>query len=68
MEKKLNIDGMSCGHCTGRVQKYLEGTSGVSGVNVDLEKKEATFSAESSVDMDTIVKDINGFGFKTEAK
>ncbi len=66
METKLSIDGMTCGHCTGRVQRYLEGTDGVSNVNVDLEKKEATFAIEPSVDVDKIIKDINELGYKTQ--
>lgn len=40
----LNVDNMSCGHCTGRVQKTLEGISGLSDISVDLAGKKACFS------------------------
>ncbi len=68
MKKKLLIDGMSCGHCSGRVKKYLEGTDGVTDVDVSLDNKEATFSCPENTDFDIIIKDINGFGFKTAVK
>ncbi len=68
MEKKLSIDGMSCGHCSGRVKKYLEGTDGITGVDVSLDNKEATFSCPENTDFDQMVQDINGFGFKASVK
>lgn len=41
----LNVDNMSCGHCSGMVQKTLEAIDGISEVSVDLEGKKARFSA-----------------------
>lgn len=66
MEKKLSIQGMSCQHCVGRVKKYLEAIENVSEVHVDLEDKEAVFSAEENMDMKTAIKEINAFGFTAE--
>lgn len=43
----LNVDNMSCGHCTGMVQRTLEGINGISNVNVSLDDKKATFDADS---------------------
>ncbi|MDE6185405.1 MAG: heavy metal translocating P-type ATPase, partial [Lachnospiraceae bacterium] len=44
-EKKMNkvmmIEGMMCGHCTGRVQKALEEIPGVESVTMSLENKSA---------------------------
>ena len=41
MEKKIVIEGMSCGHCSARVEKALNGLPGVTA-HVDLESKTAT--------------------------
>ena len=38
---KLEIKGMSCGHCVGAVTRALEGVAGVESVEVDLERAEA---------------------------
>ena len=51
MTKIMKIEGMMCGHCTGRVQKALEAVEGVSGVVMSLEEKTA------AVDMGTEVAD-----------
>ncbi len=47
----LKIEGMTCMHCKMRVEKSLKGVPGVTGVQVDLAKKEAvvTGSAERAV-------------------
>jgi copper ion binding protein len=47
MGKTLAIEGMSCGHCTARVTKALQGVKGVSKVEVSLEKKNAVVEGES---------------------
>ncbi len=41
MSKVVMIEGMMCGHCTGRVQKALEEISGVESVTMSLENKSA---------------------------
>ncbi len=66
MEKKLNIEGMSCMHCVGRVKKHLE--SFASNVKVDLEAKEACFTANEDLDMASVIKTINSFGFTAKEK
>ena len=47
MEKKLNVEGMMCMHCSGRVDKALNALEGVSAV-VDLESKSATITGDVS--------------------
>ncbi len=42
-EITLNIEGMSCSHCSGSVQKALEGVGGLSDIKVDLKGKKASF-------------------------
>ena len=46
MEKKIVIEGMSCGHCSARVEKALNGLDGVTA-HVDLEAKTATVSGSA---------------------
>ena len=45
MTKKVVIDGMMCTHCSGRVEKALNGIEGASA-SVDLESKTATVSGD----------------------
>lgn len=66
MDRKLSIEGMSCQHCVGRVKKYLESTTNISNVSVDLNQKEACFEFQGN--LDSIIKDISGFGFKAREK
>ena len=53
----LNVEGMSCGHCSGMVKRTLEEISGVSNVSVNLETKKAFFEAESSDLIDRAIKE-----------
>ncbi|MBF0235541.1 MAG: heavy-metal-associated domain-containing protein [Desulfamplus sp.] len=59
-EITLNVEGMSCSHCSGTVQKALESINGLSGINVDLKGKKACFKTAdpSKIDLakDAIVK------------
>jgi len=50
MTKKLSIEGMSCMHCAGRVQKALAASPGVRSAKVDLEAKLATVEGEELSD------------------
>lgn len=43
MEKKIFITGMSCGHCSGRVQKALLALSGTEKAEVSHETGTAIF-------------------------
>ena len=60
----IKINGMRCAHCSGSVTKALEGIDGISDVNVDLEKGEATYSESHPVSLETIKKAITGIGFE----
>lgn len=57
MKKIIRIEGMSCGHCTARVKKALEGLAGISSVEVDLSSNTATIEADVTV-TDAVLKEI----------
>jgi heavy metal translocating P-type ATPase len=48
--KKFEIEGMSCMHCVGRVDKALNGIEGVTEVKVDLASNSATVNAGGVAD------------------
>ena len=54
MMKTVKVKGMSCQHCVRTVKKALEEIQGVSNVNVDLLKCEATFDEAAPVSADII--------------
>ncbi len=60
----LNVDGMSCGHCSGMVQRTLEGIKGISNVVVDLNGKKANFEVSEETLVEKAVKEINEAGYK----
>ncbi len=53
MEKIVKIQGMTCGHCSGRVEKALNEIDGVSAT-VDLENHQATVTGDVS---DAMIKE-----------
>lgn len=42
MEKRIIVEGMSCGHCVRHVKEALEELEGITQIDVDLESKTAT--------------------------
>lgn len=60
----LNIEGMSCGHCSGTVQRTLEEIKGIKNVSVDLEGKKATFEAGNDSLVETAIKEVTEAGYK----
>ncbi len=58
----LKIDGMTCMHCKMRVEKSLKGLPGVTGVQVDLAKKEAVVIG--SVERAVMAKAVADAGYK----
>ncbi len=57
MTKVITVEGMMCGHCTGRVQKVLEAVEGVASVEMSLENKTATVELSAEV-ADEVLKDV----------
>ena len=60
----LNVNGMSCGHCSGMVQRTLEGIKGISRVSVDLDGKKADFEVNDEALIEKAVKEINEAGYQ----
>lgn len=64
MEKILYIEGMMCGHCTGRVQAALEAVAGVTDVKMSLDDKTATVVFEGNVTEDVLKSVVENAGYK----
>lgn len=60
----LNVDGMSCGHCSGMVKRTLEEIEGISNVIVDLDGKKASFDTDDDALIDKAVKEVTEAGYK----
>lgn len=56
MKKRINIEGMSCGHCVKHVEEALKEVAGVASVSVSLEGKYAAVELISDVD-DSVLKE-----------
>lgn len=63
MKKTINIEGMSCGHCSGRVKKELEILDGVKSAKVSVEDKRAVVELESEVDIENLKKAVREAGY-----
>ena len=64
--KTIFIDGMSCGHCSKRVEAALRSLKDVKSVKVNLEAKNAVVTLKSDIEnkiLKTVVEDI-GFQVK----
>ena len=62
MTKKMIIEGMSCGHCSARVEKALNALEGVSA-KVDLENKCAEITVTGNVDDAALTKAVTDAGY-----
>lgn len=57
MKKQIFIEGMTCGHCSGRVEKALKAVAGISDAKVDLANKNAVVEIDGSVE-DSLLKEV----------
>ncbi|MEW6595090.1 MAG: heavy metal-associated domain-containing protein [Thermodesulfobacteriota bacterium] len=60
----VKIQGMRCGHCSGSVTKALSAIDGITDVQIDLARGEATYTPTKEVSMETIRKAIAAIGFE----
>ncbi|RQD69481.1 MAG: heavy-metal-associated domain-containing protein [Tindallia sp. MSAO_Bac2] len=63
MKKRIKIEGMTCGHCSARVEKQLKKLEGVEEVVVDLEAKNAMITLSAAVDNETIAEAVDDAGY-----
>ena len=66
MNKKLEISGMSCGHCVSHVKSALEGVEGVSQADVSLESHEAEVTLSSEVADSDLIAAVEAAGYQAE--
>ncbi len=63
MKKLIKIEGMTCGHCSARVEKQLKKIEGVEDAVVDLEAKNAIVTLSTAVDNETISEAVDEAGY-----
>ena len=66
MTKVMTIEGMMCGHCTGRVQKALEALEGVDAVTMSLENKTATVELSAEVSDEALTAAVKEAGYEVK--
>lgn len=64
IRKTIFIEGMSCGHCSKRVEETLKSIKDVKAVNVSLEEKKAEIILKNEIDNEIIKSAIEDIGFK----
>ena len=64
MEKKLNVEGMSCQHCVAHVTQALEAVEGVSKATVSLDEKSAVVELSSDVADSALVDAVVQAGYE----
>jgi Cu+-exporting ATPase len=66
MKYELTVEGMSCGHCVGRVTKSVQEVDQQATVSIDLPTKKV--SIDSSADLDRIAAAIDEAGYPVSAR
>lgn len=62
-EKTLQIKGMSCGHCSARVEKVLNAIEGVKA-KVDLESNSAKLTLSKDISDETLKNAVDAIGYE----
>ena len=60
--KTIFINGMSCGHCSKRVEEALKSVNGVKSVKVSLEEKKADIILKNDIDNDVLKNAVEEVG------
>ena len=63
MKKKIEVNGMHCGHCAAAVEKALMGLAGVKKAKADHEANEAVITLSGDVADEAIRAAVEGAGF-----
>ena len=62
--KTIFIEGMSCGHCSKRVEEALKNVKGVKSIEVNLEEKKAIVVLKVDIENEVLKSIIEDIGFK----
>ena len=63
----LEVNGMTCGHCTKSVEKALKNTGGVTEAKVDLKSKKAEVSFdESKTSLPELIQSVKDSGYEAK--
>lgn len=65
--RRVSAQGMTCSHCTARVEKYLLGVPGVHDVHADLSTQEALVRCEPQVRNADLQKAVVDAGYTSES-
>jgi copper chaperone CopZ len=63
MKKQIFIEGMTCGHCSARVEKALKALSGVTDAKVDLANKNVMIEINGSIEDSVLKEAIDDAGY-----
>ena len=64
MKKTMIIEGMMCGHCTGRVEQALRALEGVTQVEMSLEGKSATVTMSAQLSDQVLTDTVTEAGYE----
>jgi copper ion binding protein len=63
MKKMILIEGMSCNHCTGRVERALNEIDGVNVESMSVDEKNAVITLEREIDEKLIRDAVDDAGY-----
>ncbi|MBK24557.1 MAG: copper-translocating P-type ATPase [Halobacteriovorax sp.] len=66
METNIQIEGMSCGSCVGRIESALSKVDGVEKVSVNLASEKANVVTQDSISEETLIEAIKDAGYKAK--
>ena len=62
--KTIFIEGMSCGHCSKRVEEALKNVKDVKSVKVNLETKNAVVALKNDIENELLKTAVEDIGFQ----
>ena len=63
---EINVEGMTCSHCKGAVEKAVKDLEGVKKAVADVELKKVTVTHTEKVTVEEIKQKINDVGFEAK--
>lgn len=68
MKQKIKIDGMSCEHCAGKVEKAVSELDGVEKIKVKLKNAEAKIKFdETKIPLEKILETVTELGYEASS-